>query len=92
MLEEYKHRKGTDVPSMPLPELVEDEQLEYRVEAILALRGKGKRAEYLVKWSGWPEDYATWEPFETVEQLEALDVFEANGRQCKTRKGNVCDT
>jgi len=32
----------------------------YRVEAVLQRREKGKRAEVLVKWSGYPASFNTW--------------------------------
>ena len=39
----------------------EDEEY-YEVEKILEKRQVGKRCQYLVKWYGFGEDQATWEP------------------------------
>ena len=47
----------------PPPEVVrEDGAPVYEVESIMAGRGSGARAEYLVKWRGYPHWEATWEP------------------------------
>ena len=35
---------------------------EYEMEAIIAQRRRRGRTEYLVRWVGWPEEDATWEP------------------------------
>ena len=35
---------------------------EYEVEEILNSRLKHEKLEYLVKWSGYADDYNTWEP------------------------------
>ena len=35
---------------------------EYEVEEILDSRLKRGKLEYLVKWSGYTDDYNTWEP------------------------------
>ena len=35
---------------------------QYEVDYIMAQRGTGDSATYLVKWRGAPEDRATWEP------------------------------
>ena len=46
-----------------LPEAVEVEGTpEYEVEEILDSRLKRGKLEYLVKWSGYMDDYNTWKP------------------------------
>ena len=52
----------------------------WEIEEILASRkgrGIGARAEYLVMWRGFPEDEATWEPYENLKGTaeEALRKF-----------------
>jgi hypothetical protein len=51
---------------------------EWQVEEVLCARtrrrGRGKRREALVRWSGYTE--LTWEPVEALQELEALDRFE----------------
>ena len=46
----------------PPPEIALADGAEtYEVESILASRGSGARAQYLVKWRGYPVWEATWE-------------------------------
>lgn len=54
-----------EVPSRPAPIEVEGEQ-EFEVEAILNERRVRGKVEYLVKWRGYPEFEATWEPEENL--------------------------
>jgi hypothetical protein len=42
----------------PIPELV-DGELEYEVDVIASTRGEGKRRQYLVYWTGYPNE-PTW--------------------------------
>jgi hypothetical protein len=74
---------GTDpLPSQvttdpqPAPVLIADEE-EWGVEKILdekiVRRGRGKRKQYLVKWTGY--DRPTWEPEEAMKEVEALDEY-----------------
>ncbi|CDJ49651.1 Retrotransposon nucleocapsid protein, related [Eimeria brunetti] len=44
----------------------------YAVDYILAQRGAGPSAQYLVKWRGVPEDRATWEPATHFTNCPAL--------------------
>lgn len=37
-------------------------ETEYEMEAIISQRCRRGRLEYLVRWVGWPEEDATWEP------------------------------
>jgi len=45
----------------PPPEIKDGEE-QFEVESILAKRGVGARAQYLVKWAGYDHYEATWEP------------------------------
>ena len=59
--------------SRPPPELIlEDGAEQWEVESILAARGTGARAQYLVKWLGYPAWEATWEKSSSL--TDALDV------------------
>ena len=40
----------------------EEDDESFDVERILAHRGSGKTRQYLVKWEGYGDDEATWEP------------------------------
>jgi hypothetical protein len=49
----------------------------FEVERILARRTKGRgRAEYLVKWKGYPNEDCTWEPKQGLSCPELLKEFE----------------
>ncbi|CDI85179.1 Similar to Transposon MAGGYgagandpolgenehomologues, related [Eimeria praecox] len=45
---------------------------QYEVDYIMDQRGSGDEACYLVKWRGFPEDQATWEPASHLEGCPAL--------------------
>lgn len=77
LLEPYRLRPGYEPPTMPLPELAEEGDATYRVERIVNKRKRGRAMFYEVKWEGWPSNYNTWETYETVKDLQALDEFEA---------------
>jgi hypothetical protein len=56
---------------------VEEQQPEYEVDKIIGKRlGKQSQLEYLVLWKGYPESEATWESYDRVQDLAALDDFE----------------
>jgi hypothetical protein len=69
----------TRVDTRPPPATTSSDGDEYEVESILAKRGSGARAQYLVRWRGWPTWEATWERFKNLEgATDALDTFEAS--------------
>jgi transposase InsO family protein len=49
-----------------------DGQDEWEVEKIITHRGKGQRAEYLVKWLGYPDSENTWEPTTHLTNCQQL--------------------
>ena len=59
------------------PEAVEVEGTpEYEVEQILNSRLKRGKLEYLVKWSGYTDDYNTWKPESNLDNSkEAINDF-----------------
>jgi hypothetical protein len=64
LLEEYVAKEGQEpdnYPSGELPELSEDEDQEWEVEAIVDHKGN-KNLKYLIKWKDWPDDHNTWLP------------------------------
>ena len=70
------------------PAIISDDGEEmFEVEAILddreVKRGRGRRRELLVKWTGYAEP--TWEPADAMEEVVALDEFE---RLRGLREGN----
>lgn len=48
------------------------EETEYSVEKIITKRGEGKRAEYKVKWLGYPNSENTWEKLENLSGSKKL--------------------
>jgi len=71
--------------TIPPPDPVETESgTEYEVEKLLdkriLKRGRGKQqVEYLVKWVGYPDYDATWEPVENLQNsMETVQDFEAH--------------
>lgn len=66
------------------PEEIEiDGNQEWEVEEIrekrIKRRGRGQRAELLVKWAGYARP--TWEPYDALQDTIALDVFEDRQRR-----------
>jgi hypothetical protein len=70
-------RSGAYQPPPP-PELMEDGELEFQVEAVLDYRERkvgGSRKtvpEYLVKWLGYSHEHNTWEPLANLTHCEEL--------------------
>lgn len=67
--------------TQPPPHIIEGEE-EWQVEAItgerMVRRGRGRRKEYHVKWSGYARQ--TWEPASALQETAALDAWEARRR------------
>lgn len=57
--------------TMPLPDL-EDDQEVWQVEDIETHKDTTRGRRYLVKWSGWPAEYNTWEPEAHLEGAQAI--------------------
>ena len=48
----------------------------YEVEKILDKRGRGRMAEYLIKWRNYGEQENTWEPASNLKEAkEAINKF-----------------
>lgn len=60
---------------LPPPPVIVNGELEFQVEEILDARKTRNSSQpmYLVKWTG--ESQITWEPYDNVKDLEALDRF-----------------
>ena len=74
--EEFPNR----IVKPPPPEIVDGEE-EYEVEEILdkkvQQRGRRQDTKYLVKWKGYPDHDATWEPASALTNApEAIKNFE----------------
>ena len=54
-----------------------EEEEYYTVEKILEKKKRGKRTTYLVKWEGYTENEATWEPASNLKNVkEMISAFE----------------
>lgn len=64
-------------PLPPPPAISINGQDEYEVERILDKRTRRRKVEYLVKWIGYPEYEATWEPLaHLTNATDAIAEFE----------------
>ena len=72
----------------PEPEFV-DNELEYGIDEILVNRfvrkGRGRRKEYLIKWSGYAEP--TWEPSTNLDETAALESYLARTASVTPEEG-----
>jgi hypothetical protein len=68
----------------PLPVSVDD-HVEYEVERILDSRRRRNATEYLVKWVGYPDHDASWEP--RANLTNAADVLDEFDRASRTMPG-----
>jgi hypothetical protein len=57
---------------IPPPPVTIANEIEYEVEKILDHRRHRKQLQYLVKWVGYPEHDASWEPVENLEHSAEL--------------------
>ena len=55
----------------PLPDLIDGEN-EYKVEAILAHRKRGRQIQYLIKWKGYDLSNNTWEPETNLSNADEI--------------------
>ncbi|KAF7637321.1 Chromo domain-containing protein [Meloidogyne graminicola] len=62
-------RRGNKFLALPRPQ-------KFQVDAIVNRRtlSNGK-AEYLVKWNGYPESEKSWEPEENLDCMELVEKF-----------------
>jgi hypothetical protein len=68
--------------------IVVDDKVEYDVEEILGQKqGRGGSVKYLVKWVGYQRP--TWEPYDFVKDLAALDAWEEKNGHIEKEGDNV---
>ena len=61
--------KGTFYGSK-LQKVIEPKDHLLRVEKVFRCRGKGRQAEVLVHWKGWPKKYDSWIPARRLVSLK----------------------
>jgi hypothetical protein len=79
-----------DVPPRPPPTII-DGRPEFEVEKLLdkrvIRRGRGSTTQYLVKWLGYPEYEATWEPTSNLTHCQDLITeFESNNKSTVSKR------
>ena len=81
------------LPTPPPPPVTIDNTPEYVVEKILDHRIYRRRPEYLVKWAGYPDHDASWEPLEHLaNSQEILREFETSRTMPKGGGSNVMES
>ena len=85
-----EEEKDDDESGKVEPEINEDGTEEWLVESILGKRKKGKKRpiEYRVKWKGFPESEATWEPEKHLAGVEKLIEEYNDGIAKRTRSSS----
>ena len=79
-LEDYHLRQGDDNTHLPMPEL-EDEQDEWEIQEIRNAKKFDGALHYLVKWTGWPSEYDSWEPADNLKNApQKIKEFERRKR------------
>jgi hypothetical protein len=87
LLERYRRRKD-DNSLMTMPEL-EDPQDEWEVEEVLDKQKIKDTIHYLVKWTGWPSEYNSYEPANHLENApQAITTYENKLKRKRSKDGN----
>ena len=77
-------------PPEPPPVIIVEGEEEFEVEKILDKRINRKRIEYLVKWKGYPEHDAQWEPLENLQNAhESLEEYESRCGLYEIKEGRA---
>ena len=65
--------------------MIEDDHLEFEVEAILNVKKVGCSMKYLVKWLGYPVEENTWEPCRNLTNVTLVlrDFFQQHPDKVK---------
>ena len=73
-------------PILPPEPVTIDDNIEYEVEQILDHRKRHNHQEYLVKWVGYPDHDASWEPAAHLTHAqECIDLYWTS--RAKSREG-----
>ena len=89
LLERYRRRKDDD-SLMTMPELEDPRALdEWEVEEVLDKRKIKDTIHYLVKWTGWPSEYNSYEPANHLENApQAITAYENKLKRKRSKGGN----
>jgi transposase InsO family protein len=87
LLEAYHPRKGED--PLPMPDLAAEDN-EWEVQEIRDSKRFDGILHYLVKWTGWPCEYDSWEPAENLENApDKIWEFEKRHNSRKRRRRTI---
>jgi len=77
LLDPYRANKiGGREQLLPPPPDIVNRELEYEIEAVLDLRVRRNKLQYLVGWKGYGPEERTWEPVENLDNAkEAVATF-----------------
>jgi hypothetical protein len=71
-----------------LPDLIE-EQEEWEVQEIHNAQKFNRALHYLVKWTGWPSEYDSWEPAKHLAKASRrVREFEKKQKRGRRREGS----
>jgi transposase InsO family protein len=46
-----------------------------------------RKCQFLIKWEGYPQDQASWEPFQNIKECEALNAYIASRKAARKPRG-----
>jgi hypothetical protein len=77
-------------PTPPPPELLDNGQQAWEVEAIVNSRRQGRGVQYLVKWKGYPDYENTWEPAKGLKGArDSVVAYERSAAEKVVPSANV---
>lgn len=77
LLKAYEQDPINHHPAPPDPVVGSDDESEYEVAEILDHRWRRRKLEYLVRWVGYGPEEDKWLPASYLEDVKALDDYEA---------------
>jgi Chromo (CHRromatin Organisation MOdifier) domain len=80
ILSPYKTTEVYGEPYMHPPPILEEEEEEYEIEAILDMRryGRKKTLQYLVHWKGYPHSNDSWVNHKDLHAPDLLKEYYLN--------------
>ncbi|SAM76229.1 related to Gag-pol polyprotein [Ustilago bromivora] len=79
MLELAKTSSLPQWSAQPVEPPLPDEELEFKVKALIGKHTCNQEVEYQVLWRGYPEEAASWEPLTNLNCPDLIQEYEASG-------------